>query len=42
MESLYKLKDDIYYDETIEGIYILSESGDVYIIKDDVGKKYGT
>jgi len=36
--ELFQLENDIFYDETVEGIYILCASGDVYMISDDVGK----
>jgi hypothetical protein len=38
MNKRYQLASDVFFDENIEGIFILSGAGEVYVLEDDVSK----
>ncbi|MCP1182179.1 PqqD family protein [Paenibacillus sp. 1781tsa1] len=38
MNPWFQIADDVFFDENIEGVFILSDSGEVYVLEDDVSK----
>ena len=38
MNQLFQVADDVFFDENVEGVFILSGSGEVYVLEDDVSK----
>lgn len=38
MSQWFQIADDVFFDENVEGIFILSESGEVFVLEDDVSK----
>lgn len=38
MNQQFQIADDVFFDENVEGVFILSGSGDVYVLEDDVSK----
>ncbi|GAS83759.1 MULTISPECIES: PqqD family protein [Paenibacillus] len=38
MNPCFQIADDVFFDENIEGVFILSDSGEVYVLEDDVSK----
>ncbi|WP_426334091.1 PqqD family protein [Paenibacillus silvae] len=38
MSQSFQIADDVFFDENVEGIFILSDAGEVFVLEDDVGK----
>ncbi|WP_127529585.1 hypothetical protein [Paenibacillus kobensis] len=38
MNQLFQVADDVFFDENVEGVFILSGSGEVFVLEDDVSK----
>lgn len=38
MSQSYQIADDVFFDENVEGVFILSGSGEVFVLEDDVSK----
>ncbi|MGC5776378.1 PqqD family protein [Paenibacillus pabuli] len=38
MNQWFQIADEVFFDENVEGVFILSDSGEVYVLEDDVSK----